>query len=302
MFKTWHWEITQKCNLKCNHCLLCAQGESQPDKEKRQYLEIISKIKQLGGQNIFFTGGEPFMVTDFLEIAEYAKSLGMNLSVITNGTLFDKVSVEKCSKLFDAVGVSIDGLEIEHDLIRGKGLFKQTTQFITNLLQKSTRVVAYIVVNGINIDSQKQLLEELIKLGVKSFHYNQINILGNAVFNKELHLKCSHSYLKKHLLDQIGVIVDINPNANWEKQCAIDPDVAYFSHKGQIFSCVEVKTQNPAGYISTIEDDFLREKWQSYFLTTKKPNACMYEVFNDSGIDIQLNCGECPLTCKAVRL
>jgi MoaA/NifB/PqqE/SkfB family radical SAM enzyme len=302
MLKTWHWEITKRCNLRCTHCLLCPQDEDmRPENERFRYFEIISKIRQLGGQNILFTGGEPFMVADLLEIAEYAKSLGMSVSVITNGTLFNESSIERCSKLFDVVGVSIDGLEIEHDSIRGDGLFKRTTQFITSLLQTNIQVIVYIVVNGINIDSQKQLLEGLIELGVKSFHYNQINILGNAISNKELHLICLDVYLKRHLLDQISSIVDVDQDIKWDSQCAIDPNVAYLSHHGQIFSCVEIKTQNPLGYIATINDALIKEKWQSYFLATKKPDSCMYEVFDDSGIAIQLNCGKCPLVSKAVK-
>jgi len=302
MLKTWHWEITNKCNLSCDHCLLSPQNEDAwPETEKQQYLKIISKIKQLGGQNILFTGGEPFMVADFLEIAEYAKFLGITVSVITNGTLFDEISIERCAKIFDVIGVSIDGLEDEHDSIRGKGMFKKTTHFIAGLLRANAKVVAYIVINGINIDSQKQLLEELIELGVKSFHYNQINILGNAILNKELHLVCPEGYIKKHLINQFSSILDIDPEVEWENQCAIDPDVVYLSHQGQIFSCVELKTQNNLGYIATIDDVLLKDKWQAYFSAVKRPNTCMYEVFDDSGIAIQLNCGECPLAYKAVR-
>lgn len=302
MFKNWHWEITQRCNLTCAHCLLgVPEIDLHDDKQSLSYyLRLVSRIKQLGGERIMFNGGEPFMINNFLDIVEYAKFLDICPSVITNGTLINDRSVNRISSLFDVVGISIDGLQQQHDRIRGENTYKKATKVISELVQTGVLVVVYIVVNGINIDYQKQLLNELIGIGVKSFHYNQIGIMGNAVDNKELHLTCKGDNLKKRLFDQIDSVVEIDTKIVWENECVIDPDVAYMSHQNKVFSCVEIKTNNPTGYIADIDDSRLTKKWQTYFTNVTKPKTCAYETFIGSGIGIQVDCGKCLLVNQVV--
>lgn len=295
MFKTWHWEITTQCNLSCSHCLLGNEKLSNPAWKLQRYFEALDKIKSLGGQNILFTGGEPFYLKNFLIIADYAKALGFSASVITNGTLLNENNVEMTSRLFNVVGISIDGRNDEHDLIRGRGSYRKAIQSIINLLKLKTQVVVYITVNGLNINSQKQMIEELIALGVRSFHFNQLNIQGNAIVNKQLHLVYEQDKIKKRLFQQINTLVDVDANIAWDNKCSIDPDVVYMSHQGHIFSCVEIATRNPLNNIASIDDIDTSKSWHDYCSTIVKPGKCRYTTFIDDGIVIQLNCGECLL-------
>jgi uncharacterized Fe-S cluster-containing radical SAM superfamily protein len=76
------------CNIECRHCYM----ESSPandrlaflsESEVRSYLDEIERLR-LPVREIGFTGGEPFMNPDFLEMTEVALERGFEVLVLTN--------------------------------------------------------------------------------------------------------------------------------------------------------------------------------------------------------------------------
>jgi radical SAM protein with 4Fe4S-binding SPASM domain len=87
------WELTYRCNLSCRHCYIYQDN----DKEELSYAEVTSIIDQLyqeGCLHLIFTGGEPFLRQDFLDIYAYAKNRGFLVTILTNGTLLDKDALD----------------------------------------------------------------------------------------------------------------------------------------------------------------------------------------------------------------
>jgi len=76
------------CNLTCKHCYI----ESSPTNDRLSYLsasEVSAYLdeiesKQLGTRLIGFTGGEPFMNPQFIEMLEDTLSRGFDTMVLTN--------------------------------------------------------------------------------------------------------------------------------------------------------------------------------------------------------------------------
>jgi len=52
-----------------------------------QIKKIIDKLVNAEIYSIFFTGGEPFIRKDLIEILKYAVDNSMNVTVSTNGSL-----------------------------------------------------------------------------------------------------------------------------------------------------------------------------------------------------------------------
>src|SRR5512140_1777136 len=80
-------EVTRACNLRCRHCFVSAR-RPQPDELSTE--QILSLLDELKAQNVFsivFSGGEPFVRSDFLDIVDYAIRLGFVVAVVTNGIL-----------------------------------------------------------------------------------------------------------------------------------------------------------------------------------------------------------------------
>ena len=118
--------VTERCNLACRHCYVYDQpiADSKDRLTTAQIINIVSQLAELGCSKLFFTGGEPFLRDDLLEILDYAKTLGMGLAVSTNGTVATRKELEALADIpFDLFQVSIDGPPVYHNVSRGSGVF-----------------------------------------------------------------------------------------------------------------------------------------------------------------------------------
>ena len=79
-------ELTYRCNLNCVHCYR-PHHFSGNELSKDKIFRIIDEIVEAGCLWVLFTGGEPLIRKDFLEIYTYAKKKGLIISLFTNGTL-----------------------------------------------------------------------------------------------------------------------------------------------------------------------------------------------------------------------
>lgn len=134
---TIYFALTHRCNLNCIHCSVDAQLSSGEDYfSTEQVFRIIDKIKEYNPENIIFTGGEPLLRKDFIEILKYAsKVYSGNISIMTNGTLISKENVKILSLLLNYIDISMDGVDEEScSVIRGKGVFQKVMNSI-KLLQ-----------------------------------------------------------------------------------------------------------------------------------------------------------------------
>jgi uncharacterized Fe-S cluster-containing radical SAM superfamily protein len=119
------------CNLTCAHCFVsCGPHEHRHVLLSRaQVRERVAEALALGVKEFYFTGGEPFLHPDLLEILEDTVAHGP-ATVLTNGTLLTRARLQRWAALArDArysleLRVSLDGWSAEvHDGIRGPGSF-----------------------------------------------------------------------------------------------------------------------------------------------------------------------------------
>jgi len=116
------WNITRRCNLHCVHCYSSSQDISYADELTTQEgRNVIDDLAQFGAPVILFSGGEPLLRLDLLELAQYAVDKGLRAVISTNGTLITKELAAKLQKIgLSYVGVSLDGTQKTHDRFRGK--------------------------------------------------------------------------------------------------------------------------------------------------------------------------------------
>lgn len=148
------WELTLGCNLKCLHCGSTAGGRRAAELSTREALDLCSDLKKSGCRGVALMGGEPLLRKDFFEIAFRVRELGMELSVITNGTIQSEEIFENLKKLKPrAVAVSLDAADPAlHDRIRGSaGAFKKTSCFIDRCLKEGLPVSVITTVHKLNI-------------------------------------------------------------------------------------------------------------------------------------------------------
>ena len=129
--KTLWFNTGTLCNIECKNCYI----ESSPKNDRLVYLtfdEVKNFIdeaieKNLGTQEIGFTGGEPFMNKDIIRMIEYSLSKGLKTLVLSNAMkpmLNRDEEIKKVNHKNLTIRVSIDHYEkSKHEEIRGKNTY-----------------------------------------------------------------------------------------------------------------------------------------------------------------------------------
>ncbi|MFB0564683.1 MAG: radical SAM protein [Candidatus Aminicenantaceae bacterium] len=131
-------ELTFRCNLKCVHCYV-TKDRTKPELSLQETADIIDKICQEGCLWLSFTGGEPLMRSDFLEIYHYAKKKGLLITLLTNGTLMTQ---EIAEFLADeppfSINLTLNGItqKTYENISQVPGSFKKAMKAIELILDK----------------------------------------------------------------------------------------------------------------------------------------------------------------------
>ncbi len=159
------WNMTRRCNLKCVHCYAKALDEHGKDAiDTAQAKAIIDDLAAYGAPVMLFSGGEPLVRKDLVELAHHAVSKGMRAVISTNGTL---ITPEKARELksvgLSYVGISLDGGEDIHDRFRGvPGAFKKALRGIENCQNEGLKVGLRFTINKRNA-SEIPVLFDLVR-------------------------------------------------------------------------------------------------------------------------------------------
>lgn len=115
--------MTYRCNLRCTTCGVWVRGETDTQTEltTAEILEAARQLRELGVPLAILVGSEPLLRRDSLTIIEGMRALGLEVDVITNGTLFTEATAERVVRAgVRAITVSLDGVGERHDQIRGQ--------------------------------------------------------------------------------------------------------------------------------------------------------------------------------------
>lgn len=162
---------TMACNARCKHCYANGGKKLSDEFSKEEIFNIIDQLSEMKISQIFFTGGEPFLRKDIVEILEYANSKEFQILISTNGTIINEETIKCLSKIkFQQFQVSIDGLEKSHDENRGKGFFEKAINTI-HLLQKYnvTNITVGTCITRYNCAELPDLLQFVIDQHVDKF-------------------------------------------------------------------------------------------------------------------------------------
>lgn len=132
------------CNLRCSYCV----AMSSPNAPRRalgfqNVTRLVDEAVALGFQEIFFTGGEPFVLKDVYEMLAYSAER-VKTSVLTNALLLQGQRLDRLAAVAHpnlTVQVSLDGGRPEHhDAYRGAGTWAKTVAGIQRLQEYGFRV------------------------------------------------------------------------------------------------------------------------------------------------------------------
>ncbi|MEW6622177.1 MAG: putative heme d1 biosynthesis radical SAM protein NirJ1 [Bacillota bacterium] len=160
------WNITRTCNLNCIHCYSASENKQYENElTTTEAKKFIDDLAAFNVPVILFSGGEPLVRKDLLDLAAYAKNKNIRTTISTNGTLISQDMARQFKKIgISYVGISLDGIKECNDHFRGqKGAYLKALQGIRNCIQAGQKVGLRFTINKHNyqqIDDIFRLIEE----------------------------------------------------------------------------------------------------------------------------------------------
>ncbi len=242
--------ITRKCNLRCSHCLSSSGLSDKNELTTKELFNLLDQLRDFGKPILAIGGGEPLIREDIFKILAYAQKQKIPASIVTNALLLTKEKAEKLNSLnLDLITVSIDGLEKNHDFMRGTGNFLKAIESV-KLLKKyiiTAKVAIRVTVNTKNINECKKLIQLAESLKVDNIRLTPMLPMGRA---KEcLDLLITQEQYREFLKDchsvktKIKVILpDNNPSLcdikKGEFGCHCGKEACWITQTGDLYPCI----------------------------------------------------------------
>jgi len=172
--------VTYRCNLRCRFCYVgcgCrASGDERNEMTTAEICRVLDVIRRDAQvPSVSFTGGEPLLRADLAGLIAHARTNGMRVNLITNGTLADARTVERLSKAgLNSAQVSLEGPNAAiHDGLTGlAGSFEQTMRGIAELRDAGVHVHTNTTLTALNRDAAEAMPALAASLGLLRLSMN----------------------------------------------------------------------------------------------------------------------------------
>ncbi|MCK5628934.1 radical SAM protein [Candidatus Bathyarchaeota archaeon] len=181
------WRATGKCNCNCLYCNV--NSTSKPAIEElntEEALKLVDEAYNFGIKWFGIKGGEPLLRKDIFEIITYAKSLDLNVCLLTNGYFIDGEIYDKLVENQVWTSISIDGPEEINDKLRGKGYYKKAFAAIQKLSKAKILNGLATAITSVNYKHLDHIAELADEYGANFVWYNALVPSGRAKETLEL--------------------------------------------------------------------------------------------------------------------
>ncbi|MEV7870538.1 radical SAM protein [Streptomyces sp. NPDC088124] len=179
-------QLTYRCNLRCTHCYQWNdQGffhDYSKEKQRTELdIDVVDRVLRATDERrakVFMWGGEPLMHSKFGDIAALLARTPRTVVMCTNGLLVER-NLPHLLSLGPGLNllVSLDGLDTDHEALRGRGTFPRTIRNIKTLLdlQRSGEYQGEVsiscMVSNETVGKMYEFMEWAEELGVNTVYF-----------------------------------------------------------------------------------------------------------------------------------
>ncbi len=208
------WEITLACDLGCKHCGSRAGKARDNELSTEKCLELVAQFAEAGVREITLIGGEAYLRDDWHIIAKAISDAGMRCGITTGARNLsqERVDLAVAAKVH-TIGISIDGLQQTHDMLRGPGSFEALMQAAERISNSPIRLTTNSQINRLSMPELPALADQIVAMGSKAWQIAVTVPLGRAADRPDLVLQPYDLlelfpllvWLKRNHLDPAGV-------------------------------------------------------------------------------------------------
>lgn len=202
-----HLHPTNLCNLNCQHCYSSSSPTRKDELHIEHVFSVLKNLKLNGYEILSISGGEPLIYKKINEIIDFSHSINLQVNLITNGMLLNKI-LEVSSKI-NMFAVSIDGSSNNHDVMRNKiGAFSTLEKNIKKINELNIPFGLVFCVTNKNIEDLMYVYDFAVKYNAKLLQFHPLVSTGRgkginttSLSSKEL----ERLYLTAKLLEQASL-------------------------------------------------------------------------------------------------
>ena len=210
------WNTTNACNMYCDHCYRDAGCKAEEELSTAEAKTLLEQIARAGFKIMIFSGGEPLMRPDIVELVAYAASLGLRPVFGTNGTL---ITLEMAQKLKAAgamgMGISLDSMDREkHNAFRKfPGAWEGAVQGMRNCRAAGLPFQIHTTVMEWNNHELEALTDFAVAEGAVAHHFFFLVPTGRAktIEAESLRAEAYEDTLTRIMKKQQEVEIELKP-------------------------------------------------------------------------------------------
>lgn len=193
-----NYHLTNACNYGCKYCFGKFPCEALPIGLAKLVVANIKRYfagNSIGRGRINLVGGEPLLYPEIGELLSFISELGMDASIVTNGSLLSKNLLEAWRGKVSCVGLSVDSVNAETNLAIGRSSRGKTLSLLElrNLAEWIRCAGMKLKVN--TVVSRLNLGEDLLEA------YRILNPDRLKLFQVQL-VRGTNDYAKKFLISR----------------------------------------------------------------------------------------------------
>ena len=181
-------ELTYKCPL---HCVYCSNpldyAAAGKELSTAEWVRVLQEGRSMGSAQLGFSGGEPLMRDDLIELATEGRRLGYYSNLITSGIGLTEAKIKALKDAgLDHIQVSFQDSTKELNDFLGSTKTFELKQKVAHLVKAyDYPMVLNVVIHRLNIDHIEKILELAESIGVDYLELANSQFYGWAFLNRD---------------------------------------------------------------------------------------------------------------------
>ncbi|MEE2757270.1 MAG: radical SAM protein [Myxococcota bacterium] len=294
---TVHWDLTWRCDHKCVHCYLT--DRRKPELDVDESIAVLDQLVDAGTLSILFSGGDPFLRPDGIDIMRAARQRDFDVRINTHGNFIDDAMADELARIGVArVSLSVYSANAsEHDAVTLiPGSHQKTLDAARRLVARDVAVNFKTPVMVQNRDSYQTvgpIAEDIgasweLDAHIVPDDQSDFGLCSIGVHDGERVLAMMHQVAeRRNMVTHWANMPDASSTA---RTCGAGTAMAYISPDGILYPCLNWR--DPIG---DLRENSFKSLWRDSAAIKRQREVTRASYESDcGGCSFQGKCHYCP--------